>query len=86
MDPAHGYWRALKNPAKAGLAPRVNLEKIRVDKVLEPAPQGMGAPQATGNTQRNDAEAPRSLHGRSRFPPMVHLMPATMVYVRYYTT
>ena len=22
---AHGYWRALKNPAKAGLAPRVNL-------------------------------------------------------------
>ena len=31
--------------------------------VLEPAPQGMGAPQATESTQRNDVEAHRSLLG-----------------------
>ena len=28
VDPAHGYWRALKNPAKAGLAPRVILVSL----------------------------------------------------------
>ena len=46
----------------------------------------MGAPQATENTQGNDAEAYRSLPGRSRSPPKVHLMAATMVSVAYYTT
>ena len=46
----------------------------------------MGAPPAKENTQRNDAEAHRSLPGRSRFPPRIHLMAATMVSVRYYTT
>ena len=40
-------------------------------------PQGMGAPQATDSTQGNDVEAHRSLAGRSRSPPRVHLMPAT---------
>ena len=32
-----------------------------IDIILEPAPQGMGAPPATGNTQGNDVEAHRSL-------------------------
>ena len=31
--------------------------------ILEPAPQGMGAPQATENTQGNDAETHSSLPG-----------------------
>ena len=46
----------------------------------------MGAPQATKGTHKNVAEAHRSLSVISTFPPRVHLMPATMVYVRYYTT
>ena len=46
----------------------------------------MGAPQATENTQRNDEDAPRSLPVKSRFPPRVHIMAATMVSVAYYTT
>ena len=59
---------------------------ISYSKLLEPAPQGMGAPQATGNNLGDGAEVPRSLPGRFRFPPRVHLMAATRVYVRYYTT
>ena len=54
--------------------------------ILEPAPQGMGAPQATGNTQGNDVEAHRSLSEGFLSPPRIHLMPATMVCVAYYTT
>ena len=54
--------------------------------ILEPAPQGMGAPQATGDTQGNDADAHRCLPVCSCSPPRVHLMAATMVYVAYYTT
>ena len=46
--------------------------------ILEPAPQGMGAPQATENTQENDVEALRNLPERSRSPLVVHLMSATM--------
>ena len=55
-------------------------------KILEPAPQGMGAPPATGNTQGNDVEADRSFPEGSLSPPRIHLMPATMMCVRYYTT
>ena len=55
-------------------------------KILEPAPQGMGAPPATGNTQGNAVEAHRSLPEGSLSPPRIHLMPATMVSVAYYTT
>ena len=54
--------------------------------ILEPAPQGMGAPQATESTQGNDAETHRSLPVILSTPPRVHLMAATRVYVRYYTT
>ena len=36
--------------------------------LLEPAPQGMGAPQATENTQGNDAEASRSLPAEIQVP------------------
>ena len=45
--------------------------------VLEPAPQGMGAPQATESTQQNGVEALRSFPGRSRPLLEVHLMSAT---------
>ena len=53
---------------------------------LEPAPQGMGAPPATRNTQGNDVEAHRCLPEGFLSPPRIHLMPATMVCVAYYTT
>ena len=46
----------------------------------------MGAPQATESTQGNDAETHRSLPVIFTFPHGVHLMAATRVYVRYYTT
>ena len=45
--------------------------------LLEQAPQGMGAPQATESIQENDAEALRSLPEISRSPLVVHLMSAT---------
>ena len=43
--------------------------------ILEPAPQGMGAPQATDSTHGTDVETHRSLAGRSGFLFRVHLMP-----------
>ena len=45
---------------------------------LEPAPQGMGAPQATESTQQDDVEGLRSLPGRSRSPLVIHIMPANV--------
>ena len=54
--------------------------------ILEPAPQGMGAPQATENTQGNDAEAHSGLPGRSRSSPRIHILPATMVSFRLFST
>ena len=45
--------------------------------ILEPAPQGMGAPQATESTQQNGVEALRSFPERSRPLLEVHLMSAT---------
>ena len=50
---------------------------IRRHTLLEPAPQGMGAPQATESTQQNGVEALRSFPGRSRPLLEVHLMSAT---------
>ena len=48
-------------------------------RVLEPAPQGMGAPQATESTQQSDVEALRSFSGRPGSPLVVYLRSATRV-------
>ena len=45
-----------------------------------------GGAASRGSTQGNAVEVHRSLPGRSRSPPKVHLMAATRVYVRYYTS
>ena len=45
-----------------------------------------GGAASRGSTQGNAVEVHRSLPGRSRSPPKVHLMAATGVYFRYYTT
>ena len=72
-----------KSPKISELIVFSNIDSFRV---LEPAPQGMGAPQAMGNTQGNDVEAHRNLPEGSLSPSRIHLMPATMMYVAYYTT
>ena len=45
-----------------------------------------GGAASRGSTQGNAVEVHRSLPGRSRSPPTVHLRAATRVSVRYYTT
>ena len=45
-----------------------------------------GGAASRGSTQGNAVEVHRSLPGRSRSPPKVHLMPATRASIRYYTT
>ena len=45
-----------------------------------------GGAASRGSTQGNAVEVHRSLPGRSRSPPKVHLMAATTACIRYYTT
>ena len=45
-----------------------------------------GGAASRGSTQGDAVEVHRSLPGRSRSPPKVHLMAATRVSVRYYTS
>ena len=45
-----------------------------------------GGAASRGSTQGNAVEVHRSLPGRSRSPPKVHLMAATRVCIRYYTS
>ena len=50
------------------------------------SPAGHGGAAGLGNTRGNDAETHRSLHGRAWWSPRVHLMPATRVSFRLFTT
>ena len=55
-------------------------------KITRSSAAAHGGAASRGSTQGNAVEVHRSLPGRSRSPPKVHLMAATSVCVRYYTS
>ena len=54
--------------------------------VLDPCLRGMGAPKGNVHALWKAAEPRRGLPERSRSPPRVHIMPATMLSVACYST